>query len=462
MTERLVIAALLVALCAATLYCVRRRSPLEPSVLLVATTVLVGTFYPIGAALVPPLTWRHGAYLPQEVVLDAQWQYLAFALGACAIVARVRWRRTESAEPPRAYRTEDDPARSFRDLVIAGGLVIGGGLLYAIYIKKVGLAPLMDRSNFAEKYRVSSGLGTFYIGLNLVIAGCLWAEASTLSRGLTRAFRAIALGVMIWSIGIVAVRTYAVALFLGYVYLACRDRGFSLARVRPWVVIALGVGYAGIESYAMLRGAWKGSLMDAMRTVQQQQKGIEQTLGQIVGGSELSHPFLTAMELAQFEEAGSLRGSSYANAALGVLPLWLYPDRPPTPAQEFAREHYPSFEARGGGTAFSVVGEAWWNFGSLVGPFGVGLALAYLLSSLERRSRTCPWSAVARFQPYLVHMIVLAHRGSSVSIAKHLFSVLLPVMLLATCAGVIWRALGARAEQAERSLNTLSPVEGGA
>ena len=461
---RLLLALPLIAVAALTLWAVRRRSPLDPGVLLLVTTAIVGLFYPLASAFVEPLTWRHGAHLPGEYVLGAQTQYLAFLLGVAGIVAGVRLTRQVAASPVR-YVAADRDAVAFRDLWIATGMVVGGGLLYALYVKQVGLGPLLDRHNFAEKYRVSSGLGALYFGLNLVICGCLWAEASALSRVARLSFRAVAAAVCVWSIGFVAVRTYAVALFLGYIYLACRRTGFTLARVRPSLVIALMLGYAGVEAFAMLRGAWHGSFVDAVATLQRQPLGIERSLGQVVGGSELAHPFLTTMELARFEEGGELGGSSYAEAALGLLPLWLNPDRPPTPAQEFARRHYPSLEARGGGTAFSVVGEAWWNFGPLLGPFAIGFLLAWLLAQVERRSEVLPHSYLARFQPYLVHMIVLLHRGSAVSIAKHLFSLLIPAVLLAASGHLLWQALSVRRRSGGHSgvprTETSLPLAGG-
>jgi hypothetical protein len=323
--------------------------------------------------------------------------------------------------------------------------VVGGAVLYSLYVAKIGLGPLLDRHNLAEKYRVSSGLGGLYLGLNLVIVGCLWAEASSCTKTTKYVFRAVSALVCSWAIAFIAVRHYAVALFLGYVYLACRNGRFTLARVRPGIAVALLVGYLGVEAFALLRASWRGNIADALVTAQREHKGLEQTLGQIVGGSELSHPFLTTMELMSFEEPGALAGSSYADALLGVLPLWLYPDRPPTPAQEFARRHYPSFEARGGGTAFSIVGEASWNLGVLLGPFAIGVALAWLLTRMERAAHGAGESCAARFQPYIVHMVILLHRGSAVSVAKHLFSIAVPVVLLACTAHLLWNALGKRA-----------------
>jgi hypothetical protein len=473
--ERLLLVLPLLVVTALTLWTVRSKSPLEPSILLIVATAIIGTYYPVGAGLVKPLTWRHGAHLPEDVLIATQMQYLAFAIGACFVVAGVRIRRASARRPSMQVASQrvDRAATEFRDLVIAGGLVAGGALLYSLYVRKVGLGPLLDRHNFAEKYRVSSGLGGFYLGLNLVIVGCLWAEASQLTRASKNAFRAVAALVCLWAIAFIAVRHYAVALFLGYVYLVCRNGRFTLARVKPGIAVALLVGYLGVEAFALLRASWRGNIADALVTVQREHKGIEQTLGQIVGGSELSHPFLTTMELTRFEVPGALAGSSYADALLGILPLWLYPDRPPTPAQEFARRHYPSFEARGGGTAFSIVGEASWNFGVLLGPLSVGAALAWLLGRMERAAHGMGAGYAARFQPYIVHMVVLLHRGSAVSVAKHLFSIALPVALLACAAHLVWNALQRRASirashgahlrgmHTHRSCATLGPIGGG-
>jgi hypothetical protein len=51
--------------------------------------------------------------------------------------------------------------------------------------------------------------------LNLVIVGCLWAEAGRLSVPAKNLFRAVAVGVCVWAIAFIAVRHYAVALVLG-------------------------------------------------------------------------------------------------------------------------------------------------------------------------------------------------------------------------------------------------------
>ncbi|MEL6716388.1 MAG: hypothetical protein AAFP86_21595 [Planctomycetota bacterium] len=180
MSERLLLAVPTLAALLMALWSSRRRSPLSPTVVALGVTAVVATFFPLLSALVRPLSWRHGVHLSSEHVLAAQVQYLGFALGLAATCASLRLRRATGAPRPsrpvsaRARRGPTAADARARDGIVAAGLVAGGALLYAVYVWKVGLGPLLDRSNFAEKYRVSSGLGTFYAGLNLVIAGCLF------------------------------------------------------------------------------------------------------------------------------------------------------------------------------------------------------------------------------------------------------------------------------------------------
>lgn len=445
--ERIALAVPVLVMALTTLWVARRRSPLEPALIALVMTIIVATFFPIASALVKPLSWRHGVHLPHENVLSTQWQYVWFVVGLCAVIARVRLFRSRNG----AARVGAAPAPDtqtgwtrYRDLVVAGGLVVGGGLLYSAYIYKVGLGPLLDRDNFAEKYRVSSGLGPLYAGLNLMIVGCLWAEASQLARGTRRLFAMLAAAIFIWSVAFVAVRTYAAALGLGYLYMFCRRREFTISRVRPSWVVMLLAGYVGVEVHSLLRSVWTGSITEAMSTLSEEAPRIEQTLGQVVGGSEFSHPFLTMMELQRYEEGGAMLGRTYLDGLAAIMPLALMPDRGPTIAQDFANRHYPELAERGGGTAFSLVGEAWWNFGDILGPLLCGLALGWLLMGIETQNRLRPSGVLLRFTPYLLHLILLVHRNSFSSIAKQLFTVGLPICLLLAAAQLTWSGLGRR------------------
>ncbi|MEO1696040.1 MAG: O-antigen polysaccharide polymerase Wzy [Planctomycetota bacterium] len=444
MSERLLLSVPTLAVLVAALWSSRRRSPLSPTVVALGATAVVATFFPLLSALVRPLSWRHGVHLSSEHVLAAQVQYLGFALGLAATCASLRLRRAPlvaRASRPLPRRGRPGPTAAdarARDGIVAAGLVVGGALLYSVYVWKVGLGPLLDRSNFAEKYRVSSGLGTFYAGLNLILAGCLWAEASDLARRSKNVFRACAFGVLVWAVFFIAVRTYAATLVLGYLYLWTVRRGFTLSRVRPTLVLLVALSYVGVEAYALLRSVWHGGIGSAVEALHDQASQADRMLGQVIGGSEFSHPFLTQMELGRYEQPGALGGASYLQGVHGLAPSWLVPDRGPTVAQTFARSHYPELAERGGGTAFSLVGEAWWNFGSFVGPLVLGLLCGALLSRLERSLRTVPLGVPSRIVPYALHLVLLAHRNSSASLLKQAFVVALPLALL-LCAAALLR-----------------------
>ena len=442
MTDRLLLAAPVLGLVALTIFARRRSSPVDPSIVAVAMTAVVAAFFPLASSIIEPQSWRHGVHLPDESVRAAQVEYLFFAVGLCLAAMRVRL--TCASAGPRTPRQRSRAAVLHRDRLVALGLVVGGGLLYALYVWKVGFGALTDRSNFAEKYRASSGLGALYAGINLMILGCLWAEASALPRKTLRLFRLCAAGILLWSVAFIAVRTYAVALFLGYLYLFTKRRGFTVAKVRPSLVLALLLGYVGVESYGLMRSVWHGSVTEAASALKDELPHAERMFGQVVGGSEFSHPFITQMELERFERPGDLGGATYAHALLGLAPLWLAPNRGPSLSQEFARRHYPDLSERGGGTAFSFVGEAWWNFGSMGGPLLVGLVFGWLLMGAERRVRFDPDGALQRFLPYTLHIVLLFHRNSSSSLLKLLFTVALPPALLLGGAALLWGASGRR------------------
>lgn len=451
MIERLALVLPTAALVLWALWCARHRNALSPSVLALAITGVISVFYPVASLLVEPFAWRHAVHLPDEFVLSAQGEYLAFAVGLCAVIARVRLTRRRVFASPTA-RERDPVAVRQRDRLVAYGLIAGGGLLYAIYIAKVGLGPLTDRSNFAEKYRVSSGLGTFYAGLSLMIVGCLWAEASELPNRTKRLFRVCAGGILAWTLLVVAIRSYAVALVLGYLYLWAKRRDFRVSSVRPSLILSMFLAFVGVEMYSLLRGMWEGSISSAVVALQDELPHMERTLGRVVGGSEFSHPFLTMMELDRYERAGELGGSSYVDGVAVLAPVWLVKERGISVAQQFVNAHYPEFAARGGGTAFCFVGEAWWNFGSILGPLLAGLALGWLLMWAERSARLDPRGLVPRLLPYSLHLILLVHRNSFSSLLKQAVAVGLPVALLLVASSLLWNGLRGR-----RSLPALTP-----
>jgi hypothetical protein len=440
MSERLILVAGLLLVCGGGLWLARRLSPLHPLVFALGWTLVLGSFYPLTTLFVEPSSWRNLGDLSEEVLLSVTGDYLAFGLGLLLAVLWF-WSPGGLAAPRSAAKSPARARERWRDRLVAWGLLAAGLLLYSVYVRRVGLEPLLDRHDYAEKYRASEGLGPFLFGLNLVICACLWAEAS-FERGRARLlFRCLSLIVVVWALALISVRAYAIAVILGHLVLFCDRRGVQLRRVRPLVLAAVLAVYAGVETYGHLRGSWRGSAADLLASVQDLGQASKATLGQIVGGSELSHPFISAMEIAQFEEPGELRGRSYVNELWTVVPLAFHPDRERTVAQLFVAEYYPAVSDRGGGTAFTLVGEAWWNFGPILGPLLVGSAIGMLLALLARGTRRRPHGLCARLVPYLVPLVLGMHRSSAAASFKQLVSILVPVLCLTAAAHLSWLVL---------------------
>jgi hypothetical protein len=425
--ERLLLAASLWAVVLFAMYQCRRFSPLHMFVCALGMTGLVGSFFPVLSLWIEPSSWRNISHLGSQVILETQKDYLCFALGLAAawwIGSNLGWLSTKPVRPP-------SPAASARarqrDFLIAGGLVLAGLPLYFLFVKSVGLRALLNREDYAQKYLLSTGLGPLASGLSMVMAGCLWAEASQLSPRARWLFRSLAALVCVWSIAGISVRSNFVLLLVGYLYLLCARRRIELHRVRITLVLGLVCAYVGLEAFTLFRGQYRGDAFEAVRLLGEQGEAI---LAPAVGGSELSHPFITCAEVERGQEAGELAGESLVDGVLALMPVKLLPDRPKTLSERFVWKYYTPFAAAGGGTAFSLVAEGWLDFGARVGPFLVGLALGCALLLVERRRAAYPLGAVARLAPYLVFMVAICHRNEFAGLLKQTFTISVPVVAL--------------------------------
>jgi hypothetical protein len=446
MTERFVLAFLHWCVIAGALVLLRKRSPTHLFVLALFSTALVGTFYPLLSSFIEPSTWRNVSQPSEALVLDTQKEYLAYAVGLfCALLAARALGRGQRASAP-VPRVEPSVRR--RDLTVAFGLITIGAALYLVYLAGVGIEALLNREDYAEKYLLSSGLGPFAFGIMIMIAGCLWAEASDIAPRYRNAARMVAAGLTVWSVGLISVRTNVVVLCLGYAWIFCTKRRVELQRVRLSLVAALLVTYVGLEGFSLFRGATQEAGLESALTLIGRQS--EDSLASVVGGSELSHPFLTTMEVAQSERAGELGGRSYLDAIPALAPIALVPDRPETLSEGFVRTQYGDIAARGGGAAFSLVAEAWWNFGEIVGPLVAGLVFGLLLLFLEHLAARSPHGALARLTPYCLYLVVIAHRSESAILTKQLFAISMPVVALLFTAETIRVASGDRAQATAR------------
>ncbi|MFM7296123.1 MAG: O-antigen polysaccharide polymerase Wzy, partial [Planctomycetota bacterium] len=286
------------------------------------------------------------------------------------------------------------------------------------------------------------GLGPLQLGMPIMIVGCLWIEASALPRATKNLFLPVALAICVWSVAFISVRTNAVVLVVGYLAILARRHHFELRSIRPWMVASALVLYASLESFALLRGVYRGDLSQALARLEAQG---EMVFAAAVGGSELSHPFITTGEVLREREAGELAGQSILDGVAACLPRGLYPDRPLYLSEQFVRSNYAELADRGGGAAFSLVAESWLNFGSLVGPLVFGLALGLLLAWCERRRERVPDGIVARLLPYFTFYVAMQHRNEFGTLFKQVFMIGLVVVPLALVAETLAVALrGAR------------------
>lgn len=426
------------------LWALRRRSPLHMPTIALLVTGLVGSFYPLASTWIEPSSWRNLDLLSPTVVLDTQVQYVSFAAGLLAALllgANLRWNERRDAQPQETSAT--------RDLAVGSLLVAVGFALYAAYARQVGFAALTDREDYALKYLLGRGLGPLQLGMPIMIVGCLWIEASALARSTKNLFLPIALGICVWSVAFISVRTNAVVLVVGYLSILARRRNFELRSIRPWMVAGALLLYAGLESFALLRGVYRGDFSQAMSRLEAQG---ELVFAAAVGGSELSHPFITAGEVLREREAGELAGQSLVDGVAACLPRGLYPDRPLYLSEQFVRSNYAELAARGGGAAFSLVAEAWLDFGSMVGPFVFGVALGLLLAWCEHRRETTPDGILARLLPYFVFYVAMQHRNEFGTLFKQVFMIALVVVPTAFAGETLALALrGARMQPRRRT-----------
>ncbi len=432
--ERFLLLGLGLVAFAGTLFCLRHRSPMHLLALLAIFTLFVGNFFPIATVFVEPLSWRNVVQAPDDDVLAVQWEYVAFAAGLCAAAA-FAFAAGGLASRDRAaeHRTRETSGRS--DFLVAAGLVLAGAVLYGIFVRQVGIETLASRDDYAAKYLRSVGLGPLASGINVMMAGVLWAEAGTLSPRAKYAFRAVGVAIVTWSLLVIAVRTNIVILGLGYGWIACVRRGVTIGRVRPALALVAVVGWFGLELVSLWRGAVQEA--GAGRATELIVRNAEANMAAVVGGSELSHPFLTALEVRLHEHEGDLGGQSYWNAFPALAPLALVPDRPLALAETFARTHYAEMAEQGGGTAFSLVGEAWWNFGAIGGSLLVGFLAGALLLALEAAAARGHGGVIARVLPYFAFLCVIAHRSESAVLLKQVVSISVPIAAVVILADLV-------------------------
>ena len=438
MTDRWLLAAALDGLVGLGLLCLRRRSPLDLAVLALVSTGLVGAFYPVGASLVDPTSWRVGIGAAESEVVGAQIDYLACAAGllaSCGVCALLlRPSRVPSGRGSSA-------AVLHRDRWCSWILLAGGAALYSGFVARVGFDALLDHEDYARKYLKGEGLGVLYAGIEVMVLACLWAEGGALPARSKMPFRIAAAAIAAWCLAGISVRAPLVLLIGGYAAIAASRRGLTLGKLRLPQIAAALAALLLLESFSLFRGAYHGDVPEAIGAIAAEPRA---SFASVVGGSELSHPFLTTLEVREAGEAGELGGLSYWNAVPALIPQAIHPTRPLTLSESFVQMHYLRMHHVGAGTAFSFVGEAWLNFGPLAGPFAVALCLGCALGWIQSRRARRPDGLAARMAPALVYLVVILHRTEFAGILKELVTLGGAGAIAWLAAETAWLAAGSR------------------
>ena len=397
----------------------RRQSPFHLVSVLLGMTIIIGLYFPIGSHLVQPLTWRNLSGYSAAVAADIQWDYLAFGVGVLVAYGLFNEPETPIRSGGKRFCSSAIALRRTEYIVFALWFI--GTVLYVAFVAVVGLGPLLSTDDFALKYRLAEGLGPLKVGLSLVIVACLLADASGASERLVRFARVVAVVVVIWGLFIIHVRTYPAHLIVGYMAIYCRRKHITIGRAGMSLLVAI----AFIMIFFQLFTLYRGTLQTGVGVMD-----LTQLLAIAVGGSEFSHPFITAFELRRDLTGASELGRSYFQSLDLLAPRFIAPNRSEAPAYWFAREFYPSVAAVGGTAALSMVGEAWLNFGRLGGPFLVGAVFSTVLTRMEVLCDRRPGSFVAMTRPYMVLLVALGHRAAWIGTLKPAITVVLAVVFV--------------------------------
>jgi hypothetical protein len=405
------------------------QSPLHAVFLLIILTIINGLFFPILSVFFEPLTWRDLSGYNEVVSFEVQLDYLIFGIGL--LLSYLFFNKLIiSNKASKVITSLPRPSKISRDDFIFFGLASAGLAIYAIYISNIGLDVVTSTETFTEKYLLSRGLGFYSFGINLVILACFFGEES--DRRLIKFFsRSLALCVIIWSLGFIYIRTYAVILIIGYLYLFLRYKNINIKDIRIKPLLITLILWIFIELFSFYRGVIKSNQdFSNINLYELSEQNYEKFIGATVGGSEFSHNFITAFELRRDVEDNFLLGSSYLESLLILIPKGIFPDRPETLPEWFARTYYPVFYEKGGGTAFSIVGEAWLNFGPFFGAFIVSFIIGLSLSWMEWKVRVRPGSIVARVSPYVIFLTLILHRAAWAATIKQIFMAIIPIAIL--------------------------------
>lgn len=266
-------------------------------------------------------------------------------------------------------------------------LIAAGAALLALLFSLLGGYSSYAQAGWLEKRQLTIGLGPVVYGSLLIQVGATLLLASSLQ------------GARIRYSGRFAVAISATSILVAFSFLSGQRRGmvFPILSLlltyhlvgKPINLRRLAVpGLASalfLSSFSQYRGYIGQDTQMPLTTYIRQNASLD-WFNPAAGYFGASYQNLQLV----VENSGTTalpfqHGASYLSAPLQWLPAAVYSARPLTPTELLAKQFFPFDYYRGGGRGFSVLAEAYWNFGAA----GVGIVLflvGLLIGFLDRRS----------------------------------------------------------------------------
>jgi oligosaccharide repeat unit polymerase len=289
-----------------------------------------------------------------------------------------------------------------------------------------GIAGFVNQPTYVGRYPQAEGYG-FFLALVWQFPLALLLLSSTIKR--------------LWSL-----RTFVVVGWLGFYLLFSLISGARRDILIPLIALIVLIHYTRYRIPArFLIGS--GLVIFVVLTIQGWARNIDFmtnprqalicTLDSLSprwfspGSSEWSYQFNVLAYLVEHVPADYPHRPTYLEAILATLPSFIVHDRPVTPSQWITRLTYPEYAERGGGFAFSAVGEAYLNFG--VPGIVIGfLLVGMIVDMLEGLSLRPNLTFVICFGLILVGGLLQFPRQDLVALLKIVVTILLLPALVVT------------------------------
>ena len=414
------------------LFIARNKKLNDLSLILITSIFIVSIFFPVLSYFYEPITWRNLSGYTLKNVEYVQMQYLSFIIGA--ILFYLTW----GYKIDKFCNVESVNINNYRNALLVDKssylsvvLILIGSLLYIFYVQSIGIDTLINSKFMTDKYKSSIGKGFLNLGLNFVILGVLISESIRYGSNLKKIARILAFFVIVWALFFIQVRTYVAILIFGYLYIYIDRCEIKVSQLKIKYILGLIFIVILFELFSLLRSVISSdNSLDFENIFKFAISNIEIGISSIVGGSDISHPFITFMEISRHEQSGWMMGQGFVDGVMSILPSFVWDDKPQTMAQWFAAKYYSSFSGQGGGTGSTLVGEIWLNFGGFIAPLVAGFLISLFLFWVQLKGKLRSQGLIALSIPYFTFPLLFVERVGLVATFKHFIYIFVPLVLI--------------------------------